>query len=110
MSYLSPEYKELIKTDDSGAALNQAISGNADVINNTNHKLLYENILPDTIKAYPVVPFHYKWTGTPFPVSAVSPLIGKQREINKSHQLMVHNASLGSSLRWMYDEGSVDTD
>ena len=43
MSYLSPEYKELIKTDDSGAALNQAISGNADVINNTNHKLLYEN-------------------------------------------------------------------
>jgi len=43
-------------------------------------------------------------------MSAVSPLIGKQREINKAHQLMIHNASLGSSLRWMYEEGSVDTD
>ena len=56
------------------------------------------------------MPFHYKWTGTPYPVSAVSPLIGKQREINKSHQIMVHNASLGSSLRWMHEEGSIDTE
>ena len=23
---------------------------------------------------------------------------------------MVHNASLGSSLRWMYEEGSIDTE
>ena len=43
-------------------------------------------------------------------MSAVSPLIGKQQEINKSHQLMVHNASLGSSLRWMYEEGSIDAE
>ena len=73
-------------------------------------KLLYENILPDTIKDYPVVPFHYKWTGTPYPMSAVAPLIGKQQEINKAHQIMVHNASLGSSLRWMYEEGSIDAE
>ena len=59
---------------------------------------------------YPIIPFTYKWTGTPFPMSAVSPLVGKQREINKAHQLMVHNASLGSSLRWMYEEGSLDTE
>ena len=59
---------------------------------------------------YPIIPFSYKWTGTPFPLSAVSPLVGKQREINKAHQLMIHNASLGSSLRWIYHEGSVDTD
>ena len=71
-------------------------------------KMLYEKWLP--ITDYPIVPFHYKWTGTPFPMSAVSPLIGKQREMNKAHQLMIHNASLGSSLRWMYEEGSVDTD
>ena len=71
-------------------------------------KCLYEKLLP--IEDYPLIPFHYKWTGTPFPISAVSPLIGKQRELNKAHQLMVHNASLGSSLRWMYEEGSVDTD
>ena len=73
-------------------------------------KLLYEQILPDTITEYPIIPFHYKWTGTPYPISAVSPLIGKQQEINKSHQIMVHNASLGSSLRWMYEEGSIDAE
>ena len=70
--------------------------------------LLYEQDLP--IEHYPLVPFTYKWTGTPYPMSAVSPLVGKQREINKAHQLMIHNASLGSSLRWMYQEGSIDTD
>jgi hypothetical protein len=73
-------------------------------------QLLYENILPETLTEYPIIPFHFKWTGTPFPVSAVSPLIGKQQEINKAHQIMVHNASLGSSLRWMYEEGSVDAE
>ena len=67
-------------------------------------------VLPDAIKEYPIVPFHFKWTGTPYPISAVSPLIGKQREINKAHQILVHNASLGSSLRWMHEEGSIDTD
>jgi len=73
-------------------------------------KLLYEEVLPENITDYPVVPFHFKWTGTPFPMSAVAPLIGKQREMNKSHQIMVHNASLGSSLRWMHEEGSIDMD
>jgi len=71
---------------------------------------LYDIYLPDNITEYPLVPFHYKWTGTPYPISAVSPLIGKQRELNKSHQLMVHNASLGSSLRWLHEEGAIDTD
>jgi hypothetical protein len=73
-------------------------------------KTLYEKHLPEKIQEYPIVPFSFKWTGTPFPISAVSPLIGKQRELNKAHQLMVHNASLGSSLRWMHEEGSIDTD
>ena len=73
-------------------------------------KLIYEEVLPEHITDYPLVPFHYKWTGTPFPMSAVSPLMGKQKEMNKSHQIMVHNASLGSSLRWMHEEGSIDMD
>ena len=73
-------------------------------------KVLYEYVLPESVKEYPVIPFHFKWTGTPFPISAVSPLIGKQQEINKAHQIMVHNASLGSSLRWMYEEGSIDAE
>ena len=73
-------------------------------------KLLSEVVYPENVVDYPLIPFHYKWTGTPFPVSAVAPLVGKQREINKSHQIMVHNASLGSSLRWLYEEGSIDPD
>jgi len=72
--------------------------------------LLYEKILNERITEYPIVPFHYKWTGTPYSMSAVSPLIGKQRELNKAHQLMVHNASLGSSLRWLYEEGAIEED
>ena len=67
--------------------------------------LLYESTLP--ISDYPLVPIPYMWTGTPYPMSAVLPLIGKQQEINKSHQLMIHNANLASNLRWIYEEGSV---
>ena len=73
-------------------------------------KLLYEQVLPDSVTDYPIIPFHYKWTGTPYSMSAVAPLIGKQQEMNKAHQIMVHNASLGSSLRWMYEEGSIDAE
>tara|TARA_X000000368_G_scaffold411834_1_gene397298 strand:- start:379 stop:2607 length:2229 start_codon:yes stop_codon:yes gene_type:complete len=67
---------------------------------------LYEALLP--IEDYPIVPIVYNHTGTPYPVGAVTPMIGKQREINKAHQIMLHNANLASSLRWLYTEGSVD--
>ena len=40
-------------------------------------------------------------------MSSVTPLVGKQQEINKAHQLMIHNANLASNLRWLYEEGSV---
>lgn len=67
---------------------------------------LYETILP--IEEYPIVPIPYQHTNTPYPISAVTPMIGKQREINKSHQIMLHNANLASNLRWLYTEGSID--
>jgi hypothetical protein len=70
-------------------------------------QLIYESFLPG--EDYPIIPVHYRWTGTPYPISAVAPLVGKQQEINKSHQLMVHNTSLGGSQRYMYYEGSIDT-
>jgi len=66
---------------------------------------LYEYTLP--ISEYPIVPIPYMYTGTPYPMSAVQPLIGKQQEINKAHQIMLHNANLASNLRWMYEEGAV---
>ena len=66
---------------------------------------LYEYTLP--ISEYPIIPIPYMYTGTPYPMSAVTPLIGKQQEINKAHQIMLHNANLASNLRWMYEEGAV---
>jgi len=66
---------------------------------------LYEYTLP--IQEYPIIPVPYMYTGTPYPMSAVTPLIGKQQEINKAHQIMLHNANLASNLRWMYEEGAV---
>tara|TARA_R110002051_G_scaffold129574_3_gene203248 strand:- start:896 stop:3151 length:2256 start_codon:yes stop_codon:yes gene_type:complete len=105
------EYEILIKDNTFKSRVVEAINFHKTVIKLcciVGDKTLYIKYLP--ISEYPIVPFHYKWTGTPFPMSAVSPLIGKQREINKAHQLMIHNASLGSSLRWIYEEGSVDTD
>ena len=105
------EYDILLKDNMFKSRVVEAISFHKTVIKLcciVGDKTLYIKYLP--ISEYPLIPFHYKWTGTPFPMSAVSPLIGKQREINKAHQLMIHNASLGSSLRWIYEEGSVDTD
>ena len=69
---------------------------------------LYEYTLP--INEYPIIPIPYMYTGTPYPMSAVQPLIGKQQEINKAHQIMLHNANLASNLRWMYEEGAVPED
>ena len=69
---------------------------------------LFEQIIP--ISEYPIVPMPYMYTGTPYAMSAVTPLIGKQQEINKAHQIMLHNANLSSNLRWMYEEGSVPED
>ena len=67
---------------------------------------LYEYELP--INEYPIIPIPYIYTGTPYPMSAVAPLKGKQQEINKAHKIMIHNANLASNLRWLYEEGSVD--
>jgi len=105
------EYKVLVKDPKVASNIVDAVRFHNDRIKQcclAGDKLLYEKVLPDNIKDYPLIPFHYKWTGTPYPMSAVSPLVGKQQEINKSHQIMVHNASLGSSLRWMYQEGAID--
>ena len=107
------EFNVLIKNNDIAKNIIDKVQFYSTRIKQTcviGNKLLYEYVLPDTVTEYPVIPFHFKWTGTPYPISAVSPLIGKQQEINKAHQIMVHNASLGSSLRWMYEEGSIDAE
>ena len=107
------EFKKLIKNETFAKSIVESVKFHGDRIRQTvvvGDKLIQEKALPDKITDYPIIPFHFKWTGTPFPISAVSPLVGKQMELNKAHQIMVHNASLGSSLRWMHEEGAIDTD
>ena len=60
--------------------------------------ILYLNIL--------LLPIPYMYTGTPYPMSAVTPLIGKQQEINKAHQIILHNANLSSNLDGCMKRGS----
>ena len=104
-----PEYKELIKNDLFRSTIVEAVpfydSRIKISVSLGSEVILYETYMP--MSDYPIVPIPYMWTGTPYPMSAVLPLIGKQQEINKAHQLMIHNANLASNLRWLYEEGSV---
>lgn len=74
-----------------------------------NDTFLYEEVDP-VLDEYPIAAIPYLWTDSPYPMSACTPLIGKQQEINKAHQLMIHNANLSSNLRWLYQEGQINED
>ena len=106
------EYKALIKNDLFASTIVEAVpfydSRVKVSVSLGSEVMLYETYMP--MADYPIVPIPYMWTGTPYPMSAVLPLIGKQQEINKAHQLMIHNANLASNLRWIYEEGSVPED
>jgi len=69
-------------------------------------QFLYTRTRPEN--NYPICPIPFMHTGTPLPMSAVLPLVGKQQEINKAHQIMVHNANLSSNLRWVYQRGAIN--
>jgi len=105
------EYKTLIDNEDFSGAVVDLVKFHDTRVKVTcvaGDALLYEYYLANT--DYPIVPFPYTYTGTPYAMSAVTPLVGKQQEINKSHQIMLHNANLSSNLRWLYEEGSVPED
>jgi len=103
------EYKMMMENKEMASNIVQAVKFNQPHIRVTcsvgDETFLYEYTLP--FSEYPIVPVPYMYTGTPYPMSAVVPLIGKQQEINKAHQIMIHNANLASNLRWIYQEGSV---
>ena len=106
------EYKILMENKDIAETIIQANKFHQSRIKLTcslgEETFLYDYILP--IPEYNIIPVPYMYTGTPYPMSAVVPLIGKQQEINKAHQIMIHNANLASNLRWLYEEGSVPED
>ena len=69
-------------------------------------KHLSTKIMPS--RHFPLIPIQYIYTGNTFPMSLVELLVGKQKEMNAAHQIMIHNANLGSNLRWLYRKGSID--
>ncbi len=69
-------------------------------------KHLSTKIMPS--RHFPLIPIQYIYTGNTFPMSLVELLVGKQKELNAAHQIMIHNANLGSNLRWLYRKGSID--
>ena len=69
-------------------------------------KHLSTKIMPS--RHFPLIPIQYIYTGNTFPMSLVELLVGKQKELNVAHQIMIHNANLGSNLRWLYRKGSID--
>lgn len=69
-------------------------------------KVLEEEVeMPGTI--YPIIPLPYRHTGTPYPMSVAMDLTGKQEEINKAHQIMIHHANLSSVPRWVAQAGQI---
>ena len=110
-TYRKDAFDELMKNDDFSALVEEAVpfwETRVMIKCVAGDALLYEYELP--ITEYPIVPIQYMNTGSVYPMSAVSPLTGKQEELNKAHQIMIHNANLSSNLRWLYEEGSVPED
>jgi hypothetical protein len=69
-------------------------------------QFLYEMVL--NISDYPVIGLPFEHTGTPYPCSAVSPLKGKQQEITRAHQIMIHHANVSSNATWLVPKGLID--
>lgn len=66
-----------------------------------------ENEIEMPSERYPIIPLCYRHTGNPYPLSAAMDLVGKQEEINKSHQIMIHHANLSSVPRWLAENGAI---
>lgn len=59
------------------------------------------------IKDYNIVPLPFMHTGNPRPISAIKPAVGKQKEINKAHQIMIHHANMSSHGQWTAEVGVI---
>jgi len=67
-----------------------------------------EWLLP--LEDFPLIPVPNYWTGTPFPISDITYLRGMQDEVNKRRSLLILNAALSSSNKWLYEKGSIEED
>ena len=71
-------------------------------------QIIDEYYYDEIVSEYPIVPVHYIKAGSPYGLSFVELIKGKQKEINKAHQVALHNANLGTALRWLYKQGTID--
>lgn len=111
------EWKRLVKQEQLLPEEERAILPNViDVIDYFKKKVyrteclsyeIVEQNVPMPGENYPIIPLCYRHTGTPYPMSVAMDLVGKQEEINKSHQLMIHHANLSSAPRWLAEEGQI---
>jgi hypothetical protein len=56
---------------------------------------------------YPIVGISWLHTGTVYPISMAWNMVGKQQEINKAHQLMIHHAMLTANFKYFVEEKMV---
>ena len=103
------EYKELIKVPD----IKDNIVYKKDYFETkikqqcaVEDKFLYERTM--NISEYPVIGLPFEHTGTPQPCSAVDPLKGKQQEITRAHQILIHHANVSSNATWLAPKGMID--
>jgi len=109
-TYVVPksEYKELIKSAEIKKNIVYEKSYFETKIKlecSVEDKFLYERVM--NISEYPVIGLPFEHTGTPFPSSAVDPLKGKQQEITRAHQILIHHANVSSNSIWLSPKGLI---
>jgi hypothetical protein len=107
-SVTNAEYQAQFANDPAWIAVSVKRRRIKKVISAGEDVLLGEWILPT--QYYPIIPVPNYWTGTPYPISDVRYLRGMQDEVNKRRSLMILNAALSSSNKWLYEKGSIDED
>ena len=56
---------------------------------------------------YTIIPLPYFYRGNPYPIGIAKFMVGKQQEINKAHQIVIHHANLSSNPQTYVQNGAV---
>ena len=107
------EFQKLVKADnkflDSVKTKKDFYEPRINVTVSIGEKTFLKEVTYD-IRDIPVFSCPYVDTNSPYPIAAITYGIGKQKEMNKTHQITVHHANLSSNVRWMHEEGAVEGD
>ena len=56
---------------------------------------------------YTIIPLPYFYRGDPYPIGIAKFMVGKQMEINKGHQIVIHHANLSSNPQTYVQNGAI---